>query len=312
MTPPRHPHESVTEQAAAWFVRLDAGSLSPAEHAAFTAWRANPANATALAQLERLWGEFSQVSQSPIAAHRPSHCWWPRLAGLAVAASVAAVMILGLDIPMRLRSDLRAGVGEMASHTLPDGSVALLDSDSAIALDFSGSHRTVRLLRGEALFTVAPDPSRPFLVETENGTARALGTRFAVRREPDSVAVTVLESHVQVRCCGDDGEMVTLSPGQQVRYSANGLESARTIDSESQTAWTRGKLIFTDWPLDKVVTELNRHFSGHILVRGELLRQRMVSGVFSATDPLAAVTGLQQALNLRRSDFGPWLVILAE
>lgn len=293
------------EQAAAWFARLDRGALSPAESQEFDVWRAEPAHAQALARIQRTWGDFAALAAppKPVRAPRPWRQW-------AVAAGLALALGTALDLPMRLQADLRADGTGSVRHVLADGSTVLLDSGAAIVLDMDGPQRTIHLLRGEALFSVAHDPSRPFVVETGHGTARALGTRFTVRRDPGRATITVLESRVQVSDDDHPGTTAILTPGQSVSTTAAGLGPVRQVDAESESAWARGKLIFTEQPLEQVVEQLNRYFPGRIVVRGDALRQRTVSGVFSTTDPLAALDGLEKSLGLRSTRLGSWLVFL--
>ena len=293
------------EQAAAWFARLDRGALSPAEQKDFEAWRAEPAHAQALARIQRTWGDFAALAapSKPARAPRPWRQW-------AVAAGLALALGTALDLPLRLQADLRADGTGSARHVLADGSTVLLDSGAAIVLDMDGPQRTIHLLRGEALFSVAHDPARPFVVETGHGTARALGTRFTVRRDRHGATITVLESRVQVSDDDHPGTTAILAPGQSVSTTAAGLGPVRQVDAESESAWARGKLIFTDQPLEQVVEQLNRYFPGRIVVRGDALKHRTVSGVFSTTDPLIAVDGLEKSLGLRSTRLGSWLVVL--
>lgn len=313
---PRETEIAVMEQAIAWFVRQDCGDMLPEEQAAFRRWKAAPDHAAAWARVERMWGDFDHVpsAQRPrptrSSPFRFGALMW-RHAALALAACVILTLSVLLDFPTRLRADLRTDTGETAIFSLPDGSSVSLDGGGALSLAFTPDRRVVRLLRGEALFSVVSDPARPFVVEAGDGSVQALGTQFIVRRVDDTVAVTVLESHVRVTCCGKAAATLILAPDRQVRYSArDGLGAARIVDARSEAAWTRGKLIFTDRPLSMVVDELNRHFPGHIALYGGPLRNRTVNGVFSTTDPAAALVGLRQSLGLHITRITPWLVVL--
>src|SRR5690606_38747537 len=79
---------------------------------------------------------------------------------------------------------------------LSDGSSLILNTNSIVQQHYSATQRMVRLESGEALFNVAHDASRPFVVLAADGVFRAVGTRFSVRIDPDHVTVTVTEGRV--------------------------------------------------------------------------------------------------------------------
>lgn len=304
--------DMILEQAVAWFVQLDEGGLSPEDHADFQRWRAIPAHDHALARVERMWAEFGAVPAKarPVAVALP-YSRRSMAVGLALAASLLLGLAVLLDLHMRLQADSRTAMGEVSTIQLPDGSSATLAGASALSVDFGAGQRTVRLLRGEALFKVAHDAERPFVVAASDGTAQALGTEFSVRRDGGDVTVTVLESKVRVACCSGQDLGVTLHPGQQARYSAMaGVGEVRAVAAADETAWTRGKLIFIDRPLGEVVDELNRYFPGRIVLADETLRRRTVSGVFATGDPLGALDGMEQSLDLSSTRFGDLLVLV--
>src|SRR5262249_32846254 len=87
-------------------------------------------------------------------------------------------------------------IGHHQTITLPDGSAVQLNTDSQVQVAYDGEHRRLRLLRGEALFTVAPDPGKPFEVQAANSLTRAIGTAFSVHLEGRQVDVTVTQGTV--------------------------------------------------------------------------------------------------------------------
>lgn len=305
------------DQAAAWLFRRDAGPLTAQEETAFAAWRAVSVNAQAFRSLESLWAELGDIPPSRHPTVQETS--WPpatQRRWIGIAATVAAVLLVvlgvALDLPLRLQADAMADGSGLLDRVLPDGSMVTLDSGAAIRVDFTDKTRAIRLLRGEALFTVAHDSTRPFVVETGPGRVLALGTRFLVRRLADGASVTVLESRVRVGCdtCAPQGAEV--APGQKVTFGTAGLSAIQAVNAEDEAAWTRGKLIFTERPLGEVVAELDRHFQGHVLLWGDGLAQRRISGVFSIAPVDQAFEGLRTSLHLRALQLSPWLVILTE
>ncbi|MGH8534414.1 MAG: FecR family protein [Gammaproteobacteria bacterium] len=104
-----------------------------------------------------------------------------RRAGWALAASLAALALLHhFHYTDHWLSDYHTATGEQTLVRLADGSTALLNTDTALSLGGDLETRRLRLHHGQALFTVAPDPARPFEVEAAGGRIRALGTVFEV------------------------------------------------------------------------------------------------------------------------------------
>jgi transmembrane sensor len=89
-------------------------------------------------------------------------------------------------------------IGERRSLTLADGSTVDLNARSKLRVEFSGAERRVELLDGQALFQVAKDKDRPFIVRSGDATVRAVGTQFDVYHKAGGTTVTVLEGRVAV------------------------------------------------------------------------------------------------------------------
>jgi transmembrane sensor len=120
-----------------------------------------------------------------------------------LAAAVAAGVLIALAAGGFLWHASRfptysTDIGERRSITLADGSAVDLNARSSIRIEFSNSERRVELLRGQALFQVAKDKRRPFIVRTTEASVRAVGTQFDVYRKTAGTTVTVLEGEVAV------------------------------------------------------------------------------------------------------------------
>ena len=89
-------------------------------------------------------------------------------------------------------------IGERRSITLADGSTVNLNARSRLRVEFAKKERRVELLEGQALFQVAKDKNRPFIVSSGDATVRAVGTQFDVYRRTNGTTVTVLEGRVAV------------------------------------------------------------------------------------------------------------------
>lgn len=315
--------KSIADAAAEWVVRRDAGPLSAEDERAFEVWLAKPEHRIAFEKLDSLW---SLLDEEPVAATalppippirrstrrggrnaRPLRPRKPRRwLGPAIAASLALVLFgAAQDWPMQWRADYSTGVGERRIVTLEDGSSVMLDGSSAISLDFTEKRRVVRLLEGSAQFTVTANPSRPFTVEAAGGSATALGTVFAVRAGDGTAELVVTEHRVQAR---GNGRSAIVGEGQRIDFGAGGLtriEAARSGD----TAWTRGRLVVVNQPLDKVVAEIARHRRGYLAVTGAASAMK-VSGVYDLDHPLAAIDSIERSLGLRSFRLSNRLIVL--
>ena len=119
---------------------------------------------------------------------------------------------------------ISTAVGEQRSITLADGSLIKLNTRTTIRHRFDESTRRVELIEGEALFDVARDEQRPFIVTAGATEVRVLGTSFNVYKQSDLEAtVSVLEGRVTVRATGlitadqagsAAGDMLQPSPGE--------------------------------------------------------------------------------------------------
>ncbi|HRE05630.1 MAG TPA: FecR domain-containing protein, partial [Opitutaceae bacterium] len=197
-------NSGIRDLAAQWVVRQDR-TLSAAERSELESWlAADPRHATAFSQSSSAWKTFRGLGQVVGRAHAPAPALLPRASRpvVGVLAAIAAVVLLGLFIlPATDRESTAPRTQSRPTPTkrpLADGSLAWLKDGAEIREVFTVGERRVRLLRGEAFFTVTKDAARPFLVEAGKVTVRAIGTAFAVRVETDSVDVLVTEGTVQV------------------------------------------------------------------------------------------------------------------
>ncbi|MDH0649635.1 FecR family protein [Pseudomonas sp. GD03858] len=303
-------------EATAWYYRLQAEDVTPAEREAFAVWRAQGiAHAQAwqdvLGLLGALQAPARQVREQQQASWRaPRRRAWPRL-----ASAAAAVVMLGLLVSQtpwldRWRADYATTTGESRSVQLEDGSRIQLNTDSALQVELTAGERRVRLLRGEAWFEVTRDSARPFVVRSGEGQVRVLGTRFSVAQGDGQTRVQLAQGKVEVRVGG--GPEVQLQPGQAVEYMAKGPGAVHGFEPSRAFAWRERQLVFSQQPLAEVVAELNRYWPGQTLVLGDALRQRKVSGVFDIDKPQAVLKALSHTLGVQAQQFTPYLRVLRE
>lgn len=301
----RHPPRAdiaLSDQAIDWVVRLHSGVAGTPERDGFLAWRAlSPAHEAAAQEAEALWQGLGTAGVRVRAEEKTGRDRITRRAFMAGGVIAAFGLAATASGPLRRRmlADYSTGVGEAREVVLPDGSRAWLNSSTALALEFSGPRRGIRLLDGQALFTVMPDPARPFVVAAANGWTRAVGTMFDVDMRAESVAVTVVEGVVAVGIDGGPPDGTTMRADQTVRYGLGGITPPQSIDATMATAWRRGKLIFTRRPLEDVVSELRRHTRTPIVIAGSSLKALEVTGVFDLNDPQSVLETIEQTLPVR-------------
>ncbi|WDZ98215.1 FecR domain-containing protein [Herbaspirillum sp. WKF16] len=321
--------ESLERQAAEWLVRLGAGTAVERRRAAeaFAAWKqADPRHARAAAGMERFLAQFEQARQpgddDGRAARMALEAARPKRGGnrvrravaalcLALAMGVPAYSVLQAYPPALLMADLRTADGAWQTHTLEDGTRITLQGGSAVNLRYDARRRAVQLLRGEILVQVARDAARPFLVETAQGSIRALGTRFVVQEAAAVTTLSMLESKVRVRGVADasDGG-VTVGAGQRVRITAAGVGAVEAVDAAGiEDAWRYRQLVVGDQPLGEVLDQLARNRPGVIRYDRAQIEGIRVSAVLPLDDTDRALQLLKNNFpGLRIRSFSSWLV----
>jgi transmembrane sensor len=317
MTEPAPP--STNDVAAHWVVRRESGPLSEAEEREFNAWlAAAPHHPGALIRAEVAWQNMDRLGAmvgsgawrrpapgapepTPSAATNPAG--WLRIRTrrrvlLTMAASLAAAVIGVSYYSLNVRPhSYQADVGEVRRITLEDGSGVVLNSGSQISVRYREAVREVRLERGEAMFEVAKNKNRPFIVFSGAVAVRAVGTAFAVRRTEDSVSVSVTEGVVEVTQPAAAPQRVTVNERAMVR-ARQVVEVTRENPStiERQLAWRTGMISFSGEALADAVDEVNRYSRRKIEVDDPTLRTRPVIGIFRVGDVDAFAQGAAAAL----------------
>ena len=241
------------KEAADWFARLNQRKVSTTDVRAFSAWRADSANAAAFERLEAMWDAAETLGHTQeIAAFteeartRGSGASSPprqRLVGVLKPAIAVGAVVLALGagaIVWRVQQPTvySTDVGEQRTVQLADGSRVILDTDSRVSVRFTKGRRAVTLESGQARFSVQGDADRPFQVRAGETEVVALGTRFDVRRLGDGARVLLVEGRVAVRDAAAPDRRWSLAPGQQVVTAAPSPKVA-AVDLPARTAAAR-------------------------------------------------------------------------
>ena len=326
--------------ASAWLARRDRG-LTAAEQDAYLEWlRSDRRHSAMIAHLERTWGALDALAEwrpahsarpnaDLLATPPPRRKIWARLTKFPVilrTLAAAAVVGLGIFVFQSVSREVQTPSGTVRvipspeRLTLEDGSMVELNHGGKIETDFTAETRRVRLVRGEAHFTVAKNPARPFIVEANGVAVRAVGTAFNVRHASDAVEVLVTEGQVQVErpgavaasspvlppitptalVAGERAIVDTTAPAAQpVVAAVTPTEIARAL------SWQGVRLEFAELPLAEVVTEFNLRNRQQLVVGDASTGRLRVGGSFRADNVDGFVRLLEASFGVsaqRRAD----------
>ncbi|MET3792361.1 FecR family protein [Aquamicrobium terrae] len=322
----QHP-DPVSDAALDWFVHLQEAPQDRKLREQFQIWLdSDPRHAAAFAKLEAMWTLpeldiasarlAARLDETPKARVVPARRqvrrtgkWTKRLAALAAVMMVAIGIRSYPALMLRWNADHLTATGAQGEFVLPDGSRLMLNTASAVALDFEGQNRSVTLLQGEAFFDVVPDPARPFRVAGAFGDVEVKGTAFSVRTGAEDTVI-LERGRVEVSRQGDDAGHATLSPGEKVEVSAAGLSPVTGIDAESALAWRTGWVTFQEKPLADVLADLGRYYEGRILTLDGSIGRVRVSGNYRLADPEGAIRSLAEAAGVKVTRLPGGIIIL--
>ncbi len=144
---------------------------------------------------------------------------------------------------------------------LADGSKIYLNRDSKLTYpkEFGRNNRKVTL-RGEAFFDIAPDATRPFIIDAGKASVRVLGTSFNVMTDNGHNQVEVYVSSGTVTLTSNDGSRsVTLEPEYVGKVSETGSSQALNTNV-NYLSWHTDLLVYDGERLEVVFEDLKRTF----------------------------------------------------
>lgn len=302
-------------EATEWLARRSNGGQTAQDQRAFLAWlNASEAHRRAYAEAEDLWETLRgldrvaerQLVQARGFLQRRRRPPAGRRVALAAAVLLATGGLWWADLHSHLDDSSHAtALGQRQVIDLPDGSRMELNTDSQALVHYSRHVREVRLLRGQAVFTVAMDHGRPFDVIVGRGRVRDISTQFEVRRWADRTHVAVLDGAVEVSP-GPHRPAARLTRGLSLGFSDGGeLSAPRAIDINTHAAWREGRIVFQNQPLREVLEELARYQGGRIAVGTPGLMDIRISGAVPTDDLALALRTVAAALPARLSPVGP-------
>jgi transmembrane sensor len=357
----------IYEEATDWLVKHREGDLDPQEKAHFDAWlRESPQHVRAYLEMSAIWedlpalgADWNPTASELIARSGKEDNVRPlvgavRLSGKATDARHAApasdssrpqqssrarVLVIAASFLIGIwglatwyvleRNTYATDIGEQRSIVLSDGSTLELDSRSRVRIRYTEAQRHVDLLEGQAIFRVAPNTSRPFVVHSGITNVLAVGTQFDVYKKPAATIVTVIDGRVQIlarapsstapnrsaatpltSAASESGgnKAVLLSAGEQVIMPAdrpvrvaNGSPGGnpQPANVATATAWTQHNLVFESSALTEVAEEFNRYNRRPLVITDPVIATMRISGMFSSIDPAVLLKFLRAQPELK-------------
>jgi transmembrane sensor len=349
-------NRQILDEASAWFVDFRAGDVDSAARERFDRWlRQSPEHIRAYMEIAKTYvelpalkseqkidvdaliararaeGNVVPLSGAPAQSTPSSRSVSMRIrswrVGLAAGLAVCTIAILALWL--HRDTTYTTQIGERRSITLSDGSTIDLNARSAVRIHYSRVERDVELIDGQALFEVAKDAARPFVVRSGATRVRAVGTQFDVYKRSGSTVVTVVEGQVSVlldvgpspgphgaadrvapdtqaspatgsartdepALTGRAAPVVLVSAGEQVTVTPRAMAAPKRADLAAATAWTQHRLIFDASRLIDVIDDFNRYNARQLVIENAELNDLHVSGVYSSTDPASLIRFLKE------------------
>ena len=293
----RETSQDIDEAASAWVARIDRGPLIDVERQALETWLAgDPRRQGAFARANAVMARMDEARHSTLDtsyALRGAALKRRQLIGGGLAAACAGVAVMGArswSAPLVLRSSK----GEIRRVPLPDGSNVTLNTESLLKVRYTRRSRDVQLLSGEALFNVATDHERPFVVEAGDVRLRGGGTSFVVRKdEQGPVRVMVQTGHVEMTCKGAPSPLLVAANAAAVVPEAGFTNQVApsapvALDADEvarRLSWQDGLLAFNGETLGQAAAEFARYSSTRIVIDDPTLAAEPLSGLYASSDP---------------------------
>jgi transmembrane sensor len=159
-------------------------------------------------------------------------------------------------------------------------------------------------LTGEAMFTVAHDDTRPFVIRADGAVVKDVGTTFDVRAYPGEThgRVVVVEGSVDLGGADSLAPTRRLRRGELAQRDAHGAIEHRVVDPLRYVAWTEGRLLFDETPMREVAVQLGRWYGAPVIIADSSLGAREFTGSVNG-DALPTVLAVRAAAVLARVDW---------
>lgn len=294
----------ISEQATEWYVRLQADDVTAQDFSEFHLWlHANPQHQEAWHCLEQfglslehikyplLPQALSAIDQKvPHSLFTVKSIIWTIVFGGCI---FAGLNVQQQQLWQQWQADYKTKIGEQKSIQLADGSQIILNTDTAININYNHKKREIELIKGEIHLEVVKDQSqRPFSVTNRDGVMQDIGTTFNIRQYDKHTVLAVSEGEVRVTT-QKSHKSISLHAEQQVLFDQHIIHSIQPLNTKYST-WTNGVFNVYKMPLSEFIIELDRYHKGRLSYEG--IDQLEVSGVFPMQDSEKVLHSLEQQL----------------
>lgn len=334
--------DRINSEASDWIAKQDLGFTSEEQDAFFEWLAADPKHGEAYSARKSMWNDLNVLAE-----WRPEHSIEPNPDLLAVSESrtivrwavavsaLAAVFVIGLVLnnPWNETTQeepilLAAGEGALfyEYHVMEDGSIIELNRGTQVAVSYKNDKRAIKLMAGEAHFTVAKDPERPFVVQARNTLVQAIGTAFNVSMNSEEIEVVVTEGRVLMSPSvviesRDVVEEPTdysqeLIAGQRSLLSIQDAFSVPVVEDISsdqiarRLAWKDATIHFPGTPLSEVILEFNRRNHTQLVIEDPAVGSRIIGGTLRPNNLPGFIENLEITYNVHARREGDSKIIL--
>jgi transmembrane sensor len=290
----------VDTQAMEFILRCNLDDWTSKDQDEFDAWLAHSlAHRAAYWRLKSVWERADRLTA--LRPHTPrgdpaSSTLTRGVTFLRIAAALVLIAVIGTVTkywPSDSRTESYAtAVGGHKNIELADGSKIELNTDTVLNTNVNAHHRSVELVRGEALFRVKHDSAHPFVVIVAKHRVVDLGTSFLIRKKSDRLEVALLEGRARLE--SDDAQdqinrVAILVPGDEAVVTSKMVSVVRKspLALQSELGWRRGVLVFHRATLTDVADEYNRYNSQKIVIADASAGARVISATLPVHDVAA-------------------------
>ncbi|MEQ9862499.1 FecR domain-containing protein [Pectobacterium cacticida] len=307
-------------EAVAWLTQLMSDNVTEQDRREWLCWRESSTdNEQAWQHIESVCANLGKLNAR--AAHQSLSTLNDNIPRRSVLKALAVLCVVGgagvagarTDLWQSLTADYHTQVGEQRQVALNDGTLLLLNTQTALNVAYGDDLRQLALIRGEVLIETgqaekATKHPRPFMVITPQGKVEALGTRFSLRVEDDHTQVAVYDGAVRLYPQLADKDDRVVKRGQTALFTAQRCGQVATVQAEP--AWVKGQLLADNQRLADFVNELSRYRHGVIHCQSEVANLRF-SGVFPLSDTDNILAALVEALPVQVRYFSRYWVQIA-
>lgn len=287
------------------------GEASPDEAMALNDWLEEPGNKIRFQEMEKTWNE----SYPPIASKAVNkEAAWRKIkptrpigwTSIGIAASVTIIVAVGVWTFFEKSSSvdlITAHTNDSTDHiALADNSQVTLYLNTSIEYpkEFSRNSREVKLLAGEAFFSVTKDPEKPFVVHASFADIKVVGTQFNVIMHNDAVEVGVNEGTVVVYSGTDS---VYVRRGASVVVRSGQAIANKEMDANTWAYATRS-LSFKDIPVEEVIKSVEKAYSCTITISNDNIKKCKLTATFDNDSLEKVLLLISESLNLKLEQNG--------